>query len=122
MRNNISGILMFAALILCGILVVALINGPKCINTEQEMVEVTIVDEYHRSSYMTPMRVGKITTMQTHPAVYRITVEYNGEQYTVSGRDTYNRYKEKIGATTTGTLEIRTYENGTVRYDIVALE
>ena len=72
--------------------------------------------------YMTPVFNGKTTTMITHPAVYRITVEYNGVEYTISGSDTYNKYKEKVGKTTIGTLEIRTYDDGTVKYDIIALE
>ena len=122
MRDNISGVLMFAALVLCGVFVVALISGPKCISTEQETVEVIIVDEYHRSSYMTPMSAGKVIIMHRHPAVYQITVKYNDTEYTIDDEDTYNRYKNRIGETTTGTLEIRTYEDGSVRYDIVALE
>lgn len=94
----------------------------KCISTEYENVEVNIVDEYHRGMYVTPIRAGKVTTMVTHPAVYRITVEYNGVEYTISGSDTYNKYKDMVGQTTTGTLEIRTYDNGSVRYDITSLE
>ena len=94
----------------------------KCISTEYENVEVNIVDEYHRNTYITPIRVGKVTTMVTHPAVYRITVEYNGVKYTVSGNDTYNKYKDMVGQTAMATLEIRTYDDGTVRYNITGLE
>ena len=103
-------------------LMFSLAGCAKLINTEYENVEVNIVDEYHRGMYVTPIRAGKVTTMVTHPAVYRITVEYNGVEYTISGSDTYNKYKEKVGKTTIGTLEIRTYDDGTVKYDIIALE
>lgn len=71
---------------------------------------------------MTPIRVGKVTTMQTHPAVYRITVKYNDVEYSISGSDTYEKYKEHIGEYTNGTLEIRTYDDGTIKYDILSLE
>ena len=94
----------------------------KLINTEYKNVEVNIVDEYHRGRYVTPMRIGKVTTTVTHPAIYEITVEYKGIKYTISGSDTYNKYKEKVGQTTTGILEIRTYDDGSVKYDITALE
>ena len=94
----------------------------KLINTEYENVEVNIVDEYHRGWYMTPIRVGKVTTTVTHPAVYEIIVEYKGIKYTISGSDTYNKYKEKVGQTTIGTLKIRTYDDGSVKYNITALE
>ncbi len=103
-------------------LIFLLAGCKKCINTEYENVEVTIVDEYHRGSYSVPMRIGKVTTIQTHPAVYRITVEYNSIEYTISGSDTYNKYKDKVGQTTTGTLEIRTYDDGSVRYSITELQ
>lgn len=94
----------------------------KCVSTEYENVEVTIVDEYHRGTYVTPMRIGKVTTMQTHPAVYRITVEYNSIEYTISGSATYNKYKDKVGQSVIGTLEIRTFDDGSVRYNITELQ
>ena len=109
-------------LLLLAVFIFSLVGCAKCISTEYENVEVTIVDSYHRSMYMTPIRAGKVTTMVTYPAVWRITVEYNGVEYTVSGSDTYNKYKDKIGQTTIGELEIKTYDNGTVEYDIVSLE
>ena len=103
-------------------LIFSLVGCAKLVSTKYESVEVNIVDEYHRGMYVTPIIAGKVTTMVTHPAVYEITVEYNGVEYTISGSDTYNKYKEKVGQTTIGTLEIRTYDDGTVRYDITALE
>lgn len=94
----------------------------KCISTEYESVEVKIVDEYHRGAYSIPVRVGKGTHIRRHPAVYRITVEYNGIEYTINGSDTYNKYKDKIGQTAIGTLKIRKYDNGIVKYDIQSLQ
>jgi len=123
MKEKIAIITMMIVLLSSvGFLAISLINGPKCISTEQKTVEVIIVDEYHRSSYMTPMSAGKVIIMHRHPAVYQITVKYNDTEYTIDEEDTYNRYKNKIGETTTGTLEIRTYEDGSVRYFIVSLE
>ena len=103
-------------------LMFSLVGCAKLVSTECENVEVSIVDKYHRGMYVTPVFNGKTTVMITHPAVYRITVEYNDVEYTISGSDTYNKYKEKVGQTAIGTLEIRTYDDGTVKYDITALE
>lgn len=100
----------------------SLIGCAKCINTELRTVEVEIVEEYHRGLYVTSMRVGKVTTMQTHPAIYRITVEYNNVEYTINGKETYDKYKDKIGEYANATLEIRTYDDGTVKYNILSLE
>ena len=85
-------------------------------------MDVIIVDAYHRGSYTTPMRIGNVTSVRVHPAVHRVSVKYNGVVYTINGRDTYNRYKDREGETVKGTLEIRTYDDGTVSYDIIELE
>lgn len=103
-------------------LMLSLVGCAKVINTEYQEVEVKIVDSYHRGAWMQPVRAGKVTTFVTHPAVYKITVEYNGVEYSVRGSDTYNKYKKCIGSTTTGTLEINTYDDGTIKYDITKLQ
>ena len=110
------------AILLCVVLVFSLVGCAECISTEYENVEVTIVDKYHRGVWLQPIRAGKVTSFITHPAVWRITVEYNGAEYTVSGSETYNKYQDKIGQTTIGELEIKTYDDDTVKYDIVSLE
>lgn len=99
-----------------------LVGCAKCISTDYENVEVAIVDKYHRAMWLQPVRAGKTTTYITHPATWYITVEYDGVKYTVHGSETYNKYKDKIGQTATGTLEIKTYDNGNITYDIIELE
>ena len=103
-------------------LMFALSGCAKLVNTEYQKVEVIITDKYHRGMYITPIFNGKTTTMITHPAVYRITIKYNGVEYTISGSDTYSKYKDKVGQTAFGTLEISTYDNGTVKYKITSLD
>lgn len=93
-----------------------LVGCRQCIDVKQEEVEVTIVDEYHRGTYCTPVSNGKTIVLITHPAVYKITVEYEDYSFTISGSDTYNKYCDKVGQTTTGVLEIRTYSSRYKRY------
>lgn len=109
-------------LLLSVVLIFSLVGCAKLVSTEYENVEVTIVDEYHRGTWLQPMIVGKVTTFITHPAVWEIIVEYNGVEYTIDDEDTYNKYEDKIGQTTIGELEIKTYDDGTVRNNIVSLE
>ena len=94
----------------------------KCIDTKQETVEVVITDEHYRGPYTTFAYSGKVMVPIHHAATYRITVEYNGVEYDVHGRDVYDAYKDRIGETVEGILEIRTYDDGTVKYEIVSLE
>lgn len=96
----------------------------KCISTETSTVQVKIIDEYHRTAYTTMYYSPATKTMmpQSHPAVYRITVEYNGVEYNISGSNTYNKYSDKIGEYVDGILETKKYDDGTVRYNIVDLE
>lgn len=95
----------------------------KCISTETSTVQVKIIDEYHRAAYTTMYYNPATKTMmpQSHPAVYRITVEYNGVEYNISGSNTYNKYSDKIGEYVDGILETKKYDDGTVRYNIVDL-
>ena len=100
----------------------SLLGCAKIIDTEYTDVEVTIVDAYHRNAYTTPVRIGNTMTVQTHPAVYRITVEYNGIEYDLKGSDIYDKYEDNVGHTSVGILRTRSYDNGTVKYDIIDLK
>lgn len=100
----------------------SLVGCATCISTDYETVEVNIVDECYRSQRFQPICTGKTTVIITHPAVYKITVEYDGVEYTISGSDTYEKYKDKVGQSTIGTLEVRSYDDGTTKYNIISLE
>lgn len=104
------------------ILTFCLCGCAKVVSTETTEVEVCIVDEYHRGMYITPIRAGKTTIMQNHPAIYRITVEYNGVEYDINGSDTYNKYNDMVGQNTIAVLEISTYDNGEIKEKIIELK
>lgn len=106
------------------ILTFSLVGCAKCIGTETSTVQVRITDEYYRAAYVTMYYSPATKTIlpQSHPAVHRITVEYDGVEYDISGSDTYNKYSNKIGEYTNGTLQTKKYDDGTVRYDIIELE
>ena len=122
MKKIFTSVALVLVVLLLIVLPAMILTGcAKLISTDYETVDVTIVDEYHRGAYSTPIRVGKVMTMQHHPAVYRIYVEYDGVQYTISGRDTWGLYRGMIGSTVPATMEIKTYDDGTVKHDITAI-
>lgn len=104
------------------ILIFVLTGCAKCISTETSTVQVKITDEYYRAKHVRPFFNGKTTIVITHPAVYRITAEYNGVEYDILGSDTYNKYSDKVGEYVNGTLQTMKYDDGTVTYRIVELE
>ena len=100
---------------------VLLTSCAKLINTEYKEVEVKITDTYYRAPYTTPIRVGKTTTYVHHPSAYYVYVEYEGIEYTLGGIGIYNEYKSKVGQIVQGKLEINTYDNDTIKYDILEI-
>jgi len=94
----------------------------KCISTEYTVVEVKVVDKYHRASYVTPVFTGKVMSMISHPAVNKITVEYDGIKYNLNGIEVYEKYNDKVGQIVNGTLRTRNYDDGTTKHDITSLE
>ena len=106
------------------IMIFSLVGCAKLVNTEYENVEVKITDVYYEPSHTAVVYnpALKMPMSQSYPAIYEVTIEYNGVEYTFSDSDTYNKYKDKIGQTAVGTLEVRTYDDGTVRYDIIKLK
>ena len=94
----------------------------KIIETRTEKVEVLIIDEYHKSAWVQPIKVGKATTTIAHSSQNKITVEYNGTEYTVDDKEVYCNYKEKVGETATGIFEVRYYDNGHTDIVLIGLE
>lgn len=111
----------FLALLCFIMLTISLVGCAEVVNSERQEVDVVIVDSYHRGAWLQPMYNGKFTTYITHPAVYQITVTYNDIEYTISSQALYNTYKNRIGQTVTGILEIKQYDNGRVTQEIADL-
>lgn len=114
---------------LCGLtlmfmLAVMLACCAKCVSTETSTVQVKVTNAYHKASYTTMYYSPATKTMlpQTHAAIYKITVEYDGIEYDIRDRDTYYKYSDSIGESVNGILETKKYDDGTVKYNIVDLE
>lgn len=111
------------SIILALVLTMIFVSGcAKCIDTQYSTVEVKVVDEHYEKEYLIPRHDGEKVVWMYMSAVYKITVEYNNADYVISGRDTYDKYSDKIGECTTGTLETKSYDDGTVKYRITELD
>lgn len=94
----------------------------KLLSEEYSTVSVVVIDKRYTPVMVTPIVAGKVRTFVTRPARYCIDVEYNGIEYCISGSDIYSRYKDRIGETVNAQLRTRTYDDGTVKYDIISLD
>lgn len=64
------------------------------------------------------MIAGKVRTFVIHPAVYRVTVEYEGLEYNISVSSFYNEYKDRIGESVKVVCHKRYYDDGSIRQDV----
>ena len=104
------------------VLILFLLAGcSKLISTEYKDVEIKIIDCYHKDGYTTIISCGKSFIPIRHSEINEVTVDYNGNQYVIKGEEVYYKYKDKIGEPVTGTLEIKNYEDGIKRFDIISL-
>lgn len=113
----------FLVTILLSIFSIFLLSGcAKLVSTENSTVQVKIVDAYYKSPYTTFMYINNMLIPQTNPAEYKLAVRYNGVRYWFDNKNIYEKYSNRIGEYTSGTLETRKYDDGTRKYRIVELE
>lgn len=115
---------LYISLVTIVLFIFMLTGCAKCISTETSTVKVKVTYEDYEAAYTTMYYSPATKTMlpMSHPADYRIIVEYNGVEYNFYDSDTYEKYSDRIGEYVNGTLMTKTYDDGTVKYKIVSLE
>ena len=92
------------------------------VNTKQN-VRVVISDAYceHNSSryYMVGQDYLIPYAISSHG--YTVEVEYQGNTFEIKDEELYKKYKKSIGKEVMAVLEIDTYSNGRVTYEITKL-
>lgn len=106
------------------IILLLLTGCAKCINTMESSVQAKVIDSYYQPAYNTTIMNPALHTISVvpHPAIYRITVEYDDCEYDIETSSAYKKYHKKIGEYDNATLETNKYDDGTVRHDIISLE
>ena len=105
------------------VFVACLVGCVEPTDIRYETVDVIVTDTYYHPEEMVPVyNDGASTTWMLQPAVYRIKVKYKDTEYTINGRVTYERYKNREGETVKGILGIREFEDGSVEFEIINLE
>ena len=99
-----------------------LVGCRKCISTETSVVHVKVVDKYYQAAYITMFWNGKSMMPVSHPAIYKIMVEYDGANYNIYGSIVYDQYSNRIGEYVNGILETKKYDDGSIKRDILNLE
>lgn len=51
-----------------------------------------------------------------------ITVEYDGQTYTLEGYDIYEKYRDKVGTYADGTLKTTVYVDGSKNKEIIEIQ
>lgn len=115
---------LYISLVTIVLFIFMLTSCAKCISTETSTVKVKVTYEDYEAAYTTMYYSPATKTMlpMSHPADYRIIVEYNGVEYNFYDSDTYEKYSGRVGEYVNGTLITKTYDDGAVKYKIVSLE
>lgn len=93
----------------------------KVVSTQTNIVPVTIVNRFHSSSTVFPVIINNHVFMNVIPEKYCITVEFAAKEYEITGRETYEKFKDKIGETVNAKIETICFDDGIIKYNIVEL-
>lgn len=94
------------------------------VSEDKKQVSVEITDKYYKEGNSTFMYFAyshMYIPVKTDPE-YSITCKYNDKEYEITGKETYEKFKDKIGETATGELKIVTYGDGKVRQQIISIK
>lgn len=109
----------FLAIILAGVIMLALVGCAAVINTETEIVQATIVD-VDKDPTRTVF-AGK--TPVVYPADYDICLQYESvETWIDVTRDEYEKYEDLVGTTVEALLVTDYYDDNTVKKRLELVE
>lgn len=104
------------------LLITVLAGCAKCISTEYSRVTVTILNTHYSPARLIPVLAGKTISTIPVPADYTTVIDYGGILYEIDGASVYHKCSNKVGKEVIGVLETKTYDDGTVRTDIISIE
>lgn len=107
--------LRFVALLILIAVVVSLTGCAKLIDTQEELIEATIVDTYYKGAWIQMIPSGKTMIPISHPAKHEVILRYNEIQTTINNYDLYSICHGKNGTTIQCTLITKSYDDGSMK-------
>ena len=68
------------------------------------------------------MKIGNTTTYITHPESWATYIIYEDKEYVIGTKEIYDLCKDRNGETVQATFIVKTYDNGTVIYNLTDVE
>ena len=100
------------------------LGGCKKVTSTYELrVDAIVEDTYHKKAwaqFQYHASTKRTTTIQ-HPERNEVSIRYNGEVFTLDNKNTYEYCKDKIGQSVPCILEVKEYNDGSLKQEIVAV-
>lgn len=100
------------------------LGGCKKVTSTYELrVDAIVEDTYHKKAWAQFQYHAstKRTTTIHHPERNEVSIRYNGRIYTLDNENTYEYCKDKIGQSVPCILEVKEYNDGSLKQEIVAV-
>lgn len=95
----------------------------KVTNTYELRVNAVIEETYHENAWReleySPSS-KKVRTIN-HPEVNITAIRYNGKRFVLNNKNTYNYCEDKVGQSVPCILEVKEYDDGSTKEEIVAV-
>ena len=112
MKNKTTTKILAILMIIC-VLCTCFTGCKKAIRTEDQTVSATITDVYHKNSWIQPVRVGKVSSMVSHPEKNIVHLQYENLTLSVNNKSLYNECKDNVGNNIDIILRTTYYDDGT---------
>ena len=100
------------------------LGGCKKVTSTYELrVNAIVEDTYHKKAwtqFQYHVSTKSMTTIR-HPERNQVSIRYNGEVFTLDNKNTYEYCKDKIGQSVPCILEVKEYNDGSLKQEIVAV-
>ena len=112
-----------AIILMVATLLFSLGGCKKVTDTYELRVGAVVEDTYHKESWTELQYHSSTKSMSTihHPEHHRVLIRYNNESFVLDNKNTYEYCKDKIGQSVPCILEVKEYDDGSTKEEIVAV-
>ena len=103
-------------------LLICLTSCRKLISTEYKDAQVVLTNAVYKHAFIQVIPIGKTPIVIHHPEKNYIFISYEGQEYSLNGKEYYEKYFEMIGCDLIAVFEVKTYDNGKVTLKCVGVK